>query len=89
MRSLIIWFGIGLAAVATAGGALAQNTLLLGRGTAPRITTVRPTPNSGYAIGTPAQPPTQAYRMPNGHYQIITPSPLPQPPPVSGTDVRP
>jgi hypothetical protein len=34
MRSLIIWFGIGLVAVATAGGALAQNTLLLARNTA-------------------------------------------------------
>jgi hypothetical protein len=85
MRSLIIWFGIGLVAVTTGGGALAQNTLLLGRGTPPRITTMPLTPNSGYVA--PGQPMTQAYRMPNGRYVVITPRPLPQPAPVPGYPV--
>jgi hypothetical protein len=79
MRSLMIWFAVSLAVVATAGGALAQNTLLLGRGTAPRISTVPVPPSGAYRPGTsgqffsPAQP--QAYRMPNGRYQTITPTP--------------
>jgi hypothetical protein len=30
VRALIIWFGIGPAAVATAGGALAQNSIVIG-----------------------------------------------------------
>jgi hypothetical protein len=79
MRSLMIWFAVSLAVVATAGGAFAQNTLLLGRGTAPRISTVPVPPSGAYRPGTsgqffsPAQP--QAYRMPNGRYQTITPTP--------------
>jgi hypothetical protein len=84
MRLLMICLATSLAAVATAGGALAQNTLLLGPGTAPRTTTVPVTPNGAYNPGTsnqffyPTQP--QAYRMPNGRYQTITPTPPSQQP---------
>jgi hypothetical protein len=79
MRSLMIWFALSLAVVATAGSALAQNTLLLGRGTRPRISTVPVPPSGAYTPGSsgqffyPAQ--SQAYRMPNGRYQTITPTP--------------
>jgi hypothetical protein len=75
---------IGLAVATTADGALAQNTLLLGRGQPPRQTTVPLTtyPNYGNRPSgqffAPAQP--QAYRMPNGRYTVMTPSPLAQPP---------
>ncbi len=65
----------------TAEAAVAQNTLLLGRGQAPRQTT-RPLPGAApYYMPqqqgqfmAPAQP--QAYRMPNGRYTAITPRPL-------------
>src|SRR4029077_10459503 len=84
MRALTLVLAIGLAVAPTADGALAQNTLLLGRGQPPRQTTVPLTtyPNYGNRPSgqffAPAQP--QAYRMPNGRYTVITPSPLPQPP---------
>jgi len=85
MRSLAIVFGIGLAVAAmTAQEALAQNTLLLGRGQPPRQTIVPLTTYPNYAnrpsgqFFAPAQP--QAYRMPNGRYTVITPGPLAQPP---------
>jgi hypothetical protein len=84
VRALIIVCGIGLVVAMTADGALAQNTLLLGRGQPPRQTTVPLTtyPNYGNRppgqFFAPAQP--QAYRMPNGRYTVITPSPLAQPP---------
>ena len=39
MRALTLVFAIGLAVATTADGALAQNTLLLGRGQPPRQTT--------------------------------------------------
>ena len=84
MRSLVLWFGIVLGVVARADGAFAQNTLLLGRGQPPRQTTVPLTTSPGYAnrpngqFFSPAQP--EAYRMPNGRYQVITPSPPVQPP---------
>ena len=49
MRALTLVFAIGLAVATTADGALAQNTLLLGRGQPPRQTTVPLTtyPNYG------------------------------------------
>ena len=84
MRSLTLVFAIGLAVATTANSALAQNTLLLGRGQPPRQTTVPLTTNPNYGYGpsgqflAPAQP--QAYRMPNGRYTVITPRPLAQPP---------
>jgi hypothetical protein len=84
MRALMFVFAIGLAFATTATDALAQNTLLLGRGQQPRQATVPLTtnPNYGYRPSgqffAPAQP--QAYRMPNGRYTVITPSPLAQPP---------
>ena len=67
MRALTLVFVIGLAVATTADGALAQNTLLLGRGQPPRQTTVPLTtyPNYGNRPSgqffAPAQP--QAYRM--------------------------
>jgi hypothetical protein len=84
MRALAIVIGIGLAGAMTAQEALAQNTLLLGRGQPPRQTTVPLTTNPGYMnrsngqFFAPAQP--EAYRMPNGRYTVITPSPLARPP---------
>jgi hypothetical protein len=84
MRALTLVLAIGLAVATTADGALAQNTLLLGRAQPPRQTTVPLTtyPNYGNRPSgqffAPAQP--QAYRMPNGRYTVITPSPLAQPP---------
>jgi hypothetical protein len=79
MRSLMIWFAVSVAAVSRAGDALAQNTLLLGRGTAPTMSPVPVPPSNAYRprmsgqFFYPAQP--QAYRMPNGRYQTITPTP--------------
>jgi hypothetical protein len=84
MRALTLVFAIGLAVATTADGALAQNTLLLGRGQPPRQTTVPLTTSRTFGnrpsgqFFAPAQP--QAYRMPNGRYTVITPSPLAQPP---------
>jgi hypothetical protein len=84
MRTLAVVCGIGLTVAMTSDGALAQNTLLLGRGQPPRQTTVPLTTNPGYInrpngqFFRPAQP--EAYRMPNGRYQVITPSPLVRPP---------
>jgi hypothetical protein len=84
MRALAIAFGIGLAVATVGGSALAQNTLLIGRGQPPRQTTVPLTTYPNYMnrpsaqFFAPAQP--QAYGMPNGRYQVITPSPLAQPP---------
>jgi hypothetical protein len=80
MRALTFVFVIGLAVATTADGALAQNTLLLGRGQPPRQTTVPLTTNPNYGnrpsgqFFAPAQP--EAYRMPNGRYTVVTPSPL-------------
>ena len=74
MRTMTLVFAIGLALATTADGALAQNTLLLGRGQPPRQTTVPLTtyPNYGNRPSgqffAPARP--QAYRMPNGRYSI-------------------
>jgi hypothetical protein len=80
MRPVTVVFSIGLALATTAHGALAQNTLLLGRGQPPRQTT-RPLqgyptyqPRSSGQFMAPAQ--AQAYRMPNGRYTVITPRPL-------------
>jgi hypothetical protein len=80
MHSAWMAFGIAMAVIITAGTADAQNTLLLGQGQRPRVTTVPPQPNYGYQMNgtqdqffSPAQP--QAYRMPNGRYQVITPVP--------------
>jgi hypothetical protein len=80
MRSLTIIVGVGLAFAMSTGSALAQNTLLLGRGQAPRQTTA-PLQGSPYyqprqsgQFMAPAQ--AQAYRMPNGRYTVITPRPL-------------
>jgi hypothetical protein len=82
MRSLMILFAVGLASVTTTGSALAQNTLVIGRGVAPRVTTVPPTPYNGYLA--PGQSMPQAYQMPNGRSVIITPTPLTEPAPVPG-----
>jgi hypothetical protein len=84
MRALTILFAVGVSVAATADGALAQNTILLGRGQPPRQTTVPLTtyPNYGYGPSgqffAPAQP--QAYRMPNGRYTVMTPGTPVQPP---------
>ena len=51
MRALAIVFGIGLAVTTTADGALAQNTLLLGRGQPPRQTTVQLPGYPNYVTG--------------------------------------
>jgi hypothetical protein len=68
----------------TADGALAQNTLLLGRGQPPRQTTMPlttyPTTATGRRASSSRPRSPQAYRMPNGCYTVITPSPLTQPP---------
>jgi hypothetical protein len=48
MRALTLVFAIGLAVATTADSALAQNTLLLGRGQPPRQTTVPLTTNPNY-----------------------------------------
>ncbi len=80
MRILTIVLGTGLAFAVTFDGALAQNTLLLGRGQPPRQTTA---PLQGYPYYAPrpsgqfmAPAQAQAYRMPNGRYKVITPRPL-------------
>lgn len=90
MRSLI-GLGIGLAAIATADGVLAQNnTLVLRRGAPPTVVPVPLGPNYGWMDGTPGQfAPAQrrAYQMPNGRYVIINGSPLVQPSPVPGYPV--
>jgi hypothetical protein len=80
MRALTIIAGVALAFAMSAGGAFAQNTLLLGRGQTPRQTTAplpgypyyQPRPSSQFMA--PAQ--AQAYRMPNGRYTVITPRPM-------------
>jgi hypothetical protein len=81
MRPLTVVFGVGLTLAITAGGAAAQNTLLLGRGQTPaRQTTAPPQgyptyqPRPSGQFMAPAQ--AQAYRMPNGRYTVITPRPL-------------
>jgi hypothetical protein len=80
MRALTLLLLAGLAVTTTAPGAFAQNTLLLGRGQNPRLSTVPPPGYPNYAprpsgqFYAPAQP--QAYRMPNGRYTVITPRPL-------------
>jgi hypothetical protein len=79
MRPVTLVFGIGLA-LATTHGALAQNTLLLGRGQPPRQTTAplhgspHYMPRQSGQFMAPAQ--AQAYRMPNGRYTVVTPRPL-------------
>jgi hypothetical protein len=87
MRSLIIAFGIGLAAIVTGDGTLAQNnTFVLRQGAPPRIA---PVLVPGYPVpGTPGYPtPGIQGRMPDGRYVFTTPSPLIQPSPVPGYPV--